>query len=68
MLDESDESAGEPYELRDLDNSCGDPECCGGPYPQLYVWLPERRRWVSADYRYGREDVFIRRLKRWGVK
>lgn len=34
------------YEVDDMDNSCGDEECCGGPSPAWCVFLPVRG-WVG---------------------
>ena len=60
-----------PYEIRDLDSGCGDPECCGSPWPQYYVWLEGRNGWYGGfdgDDAFTRADVFVRRLERWNVK
>ena len=63
--------ATEPYEIRDVDNGCCDPACCGEPYPRYFVWLKGRRGWYvgfDGDGAFTRAEVFARRLKRWNVK
>ncbi len=65
------ERATYPYEIRDVDNGCGDSECCGEPYPRYFVWLESRKGWYGGfdgDDAFTRAEVFVRRLERWNVK
>lgn len=53
------------YDIEDLSGSCGDYECCGGPF--YYVFLPSRG-WVGGFCDYSRADRMARLCERWGVQ
>lgn len=57
----------EPYDVEDVDNSCLDEDCCGGPNPLFCVYLPNRGL-RGYFYSYERAERMARLCKRWGVK
>lgn len=61
------QSKPEPYGVENVDNSCGDPDCCGGPSPIFCVYLPVRglRGYLSS---YERAKRMARLCKRWCVQ
>lgn len=42
--------------LVDTDNSCSDPECCGGPCPSLYVQVFSSIE-IAVSHRIKKEDL-----------
>ena len=54
-------------EIRDLDNACGDVECCGGSWPVIGIYLAGRDRWVGLFNNYEKAERMRRLLKRWNV-
>lgn len=57
----------EHYDVEDIDNSCSDPDCCGGPNPVFCVNLPVRG-WRGYLSSYERAERMARLCKRWGVR
>lgn len=62
------EQGADPYDIWDLDNSCGDSDCCGGFWPQYYIWLAGRQKWWGSFDTCEEAEAAVRRLERWGVK
>ena len=58
---------GEPYKVDDLDNSCGDEECCGISRAMWSVYLPVRG-WKGYFEDLDKAKRMARLCKRWGVK
>jgi len=54
------------YEVDDLDNSCGDEECCGEASPLWCVYLPVSG-WRGYHWELARAERMARLCKRWGV-
>lgn len=57
------------WEIKDFDNSCSDPMCCGGPWA-LYgvVAVGTRVEYLKYIHEEETAERFCRRMNRWGVK
>ena len=44
----------------DLDNSCSDPDCCGGPSPDIVIWIYSS---LQEAIKAGREKNDLKEIK-----